>query len=62
MELKIFNKAVGMVFDNPLMTAGFKLHDQKIEKHSCQRVYISGDKHISISADVNSLKIGRAHV
>jgi hypothetical protein len=54
MDLKIFNKTVGTIFDKPLGDYGFKLKRKKTEKLFCERIYINGDRYVGISADVHS--------
>jgi hypothetical protein len=53
MDLKIFNKTVGTVFDKPLADNGFKLKKKKTEKHFCERIYINGDRYVKISGNVH---------
>ena len=55
MDLKIFNKTVGTVFDKPLADYGFKLKRKKTEKLFCERIYINGDRYVRISGDVHPM-------
>jgi hypothetical protein len=53
MDLKVFNKTVGTIFDKPLAEHGFKLKRKKTEKLSCQRIYVNEDRYIKISGNVH---------
>ena len=46
MNLKVFNKTVGTIFDKPLANFGFKLQRRRTEKLSCERIYINGDRYL----------------
>ena len=55
MDLKIFNKTVGTIFDKTLNDFGFKLKRKKTEKLFCERIYINGDRYIRISGDIHPM-------
>jgi hypothetical protein len=55
MDLKVFNKTVGLTFDKPLADNGFKLKRKKTEKLYCERLYINGDRYVKISGNVHPM-------
>lgn len=55
MDLKIFTKTVGTIFDKMLNEYGFKLKIEKTEKLCCQRIYINKDKYIKISGNTHPM-------
>jgi hypothetical protein len=50
MDLKIFNKSAGVIFDEVLAKYEFELNQEKVEEFYSERIYVNEDRYVNVSA------------